>query len=102
MRLKEQRRINGEHCRREICKMKIIGLYNTPIKLEEEDLIAFDEKENLLIRAGDNLYQLCNKCSGRKIPDEDLYVNSIGLFSKNEDLHSLEWKTVEEFSSKKI
>ena len=78
----------------------IIGsLYNTPIRLEEGELIAFeiDTKKNkkikLWIRCGENLYASCETMSELDLEGK-IYVNSAGYYSRDKGiLPDLIWKT---------
>jgi len=73
--------------------MEIINIYNTPIRLEEGDLIAIDKQtRRLYIRDGDKFYVSCNKLDRFNL-ENLVEVHSIGNYSRNKDLHSnLRWK----------
>ncbi len=75
--------------------MKISALYNTPIELEEGDLIAIeDSRDNarLYIRNGDNLYVSVGLIDPSNIPQK-LNVNSAGYMSEQSKYHpKLVWE----------
>ena len=66
--------------------MKILSIYNTPVRLERGDLIAVDsEKDRLYIRAVDNLvYVACTRASEIDLGGE-IYVSSAGNWE--DELH---------------
>ncbi|MFH1210118.1 MAG: hypothetical protein V1663_05005 [archaeon] len=73
--------------------MEIISIYNTPIILEEGDLIAIDKQtRRLYIREGDKFYVSCNRLDRFNLEDI-IEVNSIGNYSRNKDSHpNLRWR----------
>ena len=74
--------------------MKILSLYNTPIKLEEGDLIAIDKTKKILwIRINDQLYTTIEPKDKLNLKNR-LYVNSAGYYSRDKSIlpDNLKWR----------
>jgi hypothetical protein len=70
--------------------MKILSLYNEPIKLEKGDLIAKDDGK-LWIMDGCNVYKATQPPDQLDLQSR-IYVNSAGTYSKHkENFSDLEW-----------
>ena len=77
--------------------MKIVSLYNTPVRLEEGDLIALEEDTSkgmcrVWIRKGEDLYIAgLNK---NDTLEGVLYANSAGVYSQDKSIlpKDLKWR----------